>query len=193
MAARRDRTREDTDNDRKDVRVVREPDRTRGGLSLLGIITGLVVAFGAFVVLTAIIGGILAATGVAEGGISAQEATETGTAAGIALVVAQFLAYLWGGYTAGRMARGSGVLNGILVPIVALILVAILGALVAGIADQTTNLRPEQIQQLPLPLGSLSDLGSAVGIALLVAMLVAGGLGGALGQRWHTKLEKRHS
>ena len=63
----------------------------------------------------------------------------------------------------------------------------------AGIADQTTNLRPEQIQQLPLPLGSLSDLGSIVGIALLVAMLLAGALGGALGQRWHTKLEKRHN
>jgi hypothetical protein len=193
MATRRGNTSEVTDTDRKDVRVIREPDRTRGGLSPLGIITGLLVALGAFVVLTALIGGILAATGVVEGGISPQEATGVGTAAGVGLVIAQFLAYLWGGYTAGRMARGSGVLNGILVPIVAIVLVAILGALVAGIADQTTNLRPEQIQQLPLPLGSLSDLGSIVGIALLVAMLLAGALGGALGQRWHTKLEKRHS
>jgi hypothetical protein len=193
MATRRGNTSEDTDTDRRDVRVIREPDRTRGGLSPLGIITGLLVAFGAFVVLTALIGGILAATGVVEGGISPQEATGVGTAAGVGLVIAQFLAYLWGGYTAGRMARGSGVLNGILVPIVAIVLVAILGALVAGIADQTTTLRPEQIQQLPLPLGSLSDLGSIVGIALLVAMLLAGALGGALGQRWHTKLEKRHS
>ena len=193
MAARRGNTTEGRDTDRKDVRVIREPDRTRGGLSPLGVITGLLVAFGAFVVLTALIGGILAATGVAEGGISAQEATEAGTAAGIGLVIAQFLAYLWGGYTAGRMARGSGILNGVLVPIVAIVLVAILGALVAGIADQTTDLRPGQIQQLPLPLGSLSDLGSIVGIALLVAMLVAGALGGAMGQRWHTKLEKRHS
>jgi hypothetical protein len=193
MAARRGNTTEGRDTDRKDVRVIREPDRTRGGLSPLGVITGLLVAFGAFVVLTALIGGILAATGVAEGGISAQEATDAGTAAGIGLVIAQFLAYLWGGYTAGRMARGSGILNGVLVPIVAIVLVAILGALVAGIADQTTDLRPGQIQQLPLPLGSLSDLGSIVGIALLVAMLVAGALGGAMGQRWHTKLEKRHS
>src|SRR5918997_943870 len=138
MAARRGNTTEGRDTDRKDVRVIREPDRTRGGLSPLGVITGLLVAFGAFVVLTALIGGILAATGVAEGGISAQEATEAGTAAGIGLVIAQFLAYLWGGYTAGRMARGSGILNGVLVPIVAIVLIAILGALVAGIADQTT-------------------------------------------------------
>lgn len=192
MAVRRSNTSEDIDTDRKDVRVIREPDRTRGGLSPLGIVTGLLVAFGAFVVLTALIGGILAATGVAKGGISAQEATEAGTAAGVGLVIVQFLAYLWGGYTAGRMARGSGILNGILVPIVAIVLIAILGALVAGIGDQATDVRPEQIQQLPLPLGSLSDLGTIVGIALLVAMLVAGALGGALGQRWHTKLEKRH-
>src|ERR687893_823378 len=83
MAARRGNTTEGRDTDRKDVRVIREPDRTRGGLSPLAVITGLLVAFGAFVVLTALIGGILAATGVAEGGISAQEATEAGTAAGI--------------------------------------------------------------------------------------------------------------
>ena len=31
--------------------------------------------------------------------------------AGMTLVVAQFLSYLWGGYTAGRMARGAGLVN----------------------------------------------------------------------------------
>jgi hypothetical protein len=171
--------------------VVREPDRARGGVSFIAVVTGVVVAFGAFIVLVAIIGGILAALGVAEGGISPEEVSSAGVGAGIGAVLAQFIAYLWGGYTAGRMARGSGVVNGILVPIVALILVIILGAVVAGITNNATDLQPGDVQQLPLPLGSLSDLGSAVGIALLVAMLVGGAVGGALGQRWHTKLENR--
>jgi hypothetical protein len=178
------------DRDR-DVDVVREQDRSRGGLSFIAIITGVVVAIGAFVVLSALVGGILAVLGIAEGGISPKEASTAGVSAGIGVVIAQFLAYLWGGYTSGRLARGSGVLNGVLVPVVALILVFILGAIAAGITSSATNLQPSDIQQLPLPLGSLSDIGTVVGIALLVAMLVAGALGGALGQRWHTKLENR--
>jgi hypothetical protein len=173
------------------VKVIREQNQTRGGVSFVSILTGVVVAIGAFIVLTAIVGGILAAMGVAEGGISPNEVSTAGVGAGIGLVIVQFLAYFWGGYTSGRMARGSGVLNGILVPIVAIILVIILGAVVAGITSSATDLRPSDVQQLPLPLGSISDLGTVVGIALLVAMLVAGALGGALGQRWHTKLEKR--
>ena len=48
------------------VKVVREQAQTRGGVSFVSIITGIVVAIGAFVVLTAIVGGILAAMGVAE-------------------------------------------------------------------------------------------------------------------------------
>ncbi|MDQ3660951.1 MAG: DUF4407 domain-containing protein [Actinomycetota bacterium] len=173
------------------TKVIREQAQTRGGVSFISIITGIVVAIGAFVVLTAIVGGILAAMGVAEGGISPNEVSTAGVGAGIGLVIVQFLAYFWGGYTSGRMARGSGVLNGILVPIVAIILVVILGAVVAGITSSATDLRPSDVQQLPLPLGSLSEIGTVVGIALLVAMLVAGALGGAVGQRWHTKLEKR--
>jgi hypothetical protein len=181
------------ERDRDRVEVIREQDRARGGVSFVAIVTGVVVAIGTFVVLSAVVGGILAAMGVAEGGISPKEVSTTGVGAGIGVVIAQFLAYFWGGYTSGRMARGSGVLNGILVPIVALILVVILGAIAAGIANNATNLRPSDVQQLPLPLGSLSDIGTVVGIALLVAMLVAGALGGAMGQRWHTKLESRTS
>lgn len=174
---------------RDDVRLERNPI-ARGGFSIPAIVTGTVVAFGAFVVLAAIVGGILAATGVAENGISASEAADAGIGAGIGLVIAQFLAYFWGGYTAGRMARGSGVLNGILVPITAIILVAILGAIVTAIGD-STGVNASDVQQLPLPLGTLSDIGTVVGIALLAVMLLGGALGGAVGQRWHTKLERR--
>jgi hypothetical protein len=176
---------------RDDVRLERDPI-ARGGFSIPAIITGTVVAFGAFVVLAAIVGGILAATGIAENGITAGEVSDIGVGAGIGIVIAQFLAYFWGGYTAGRMARGSGVLNGILVPITAIILVAILGAIVAAIGD-STGVNANDVQQLPLPLGELADIGTIVGIALLAAMLVGGALGGAWGQRWHTRLERKES
>jgi hypothetical protein len=176
---------------RDEVVLERDPI-ARGGFSIPAIITGTVVAFGAFIILAALIGGILAATGVAENGITANEVSDIGVGAGIGIIAAQFLAYFWGGYTAGRMARGSGVLNGILVPITAIILVAILGAIVAAIGD-SAGVNANDAQQLPLPLGELSEIGTWVGIGALIAMLVAGALGGAWGQRWHTRLERREA
>jgi hypothetical protein len=174
---------------RDEVRLERNPI-ARGGFSIPAIVTGTIVAFGAFIVLAAIVGGILAATGIAENGITADEVSDVSLGAGIGIVIAQFLAYFWGGYTAGRMARGSGVLNGILVPITAIIIVAILGAIIAAIGN-SAGVNAGDVQQLPLPLGELSDIGTVVGIALLAAMLIAGAFGGAWGQRWHTRLERR--
>ena len=170
-------------------------DRARGGFSLGSVLTGVLVAFGAFVVLSALIGAVLAALGVTEGTISATDARNVTIGAGIGLVLAQLLAYLWGGYTAGRMARGSGILNGIGVPILALALVAALGAIIAAVtgnldvsADATTARA-----NLPLPLSDLADIGTGVGIGVLLAMLLGGAIGGHLGSRWHTKLENHES
>ena len=166
-------------------------DRARGGFSLGSVITGLLVAFGAFIVLSAIIGAILGALGMTEGTISTNDARNATIGAGIGLVLAQFLAYLWGGYTAGRMARGSGILNGILVPIFAIVVVAALGAIVAAVSGNLNVSADAATAQanLPLPLSDLADIGTGVGIGILVAMLLGGALGGHLGSRWHSKLE----
>jgi hypothetical protein len=167
------------------------PDRARGGVSFWSVLSGVLVAFGAFIVLSAIIGAILAASGVAEGGIQAGEAGDAGLAVVIGLIVAQFLAYLWGGYTAGRMARGSGVLNGLLVPVLALIFVAALGAIIAGVTGTSPDAAAADVDAmaLPLPLSDIGELATGLGIGLLAAMLLGGALGGGMGARWHTKLE----
>jgi hypothetical protein len=90
------------------------------------------------------------------------------------------------------MARGAGAINGLLVAVFAIVLVAILGAIAGVFAGDVTSVDPAQVQQLlPLPLGRVRDIGTITGIGLLVAMLVGGTLGGALGARWHTKLENR--
>lgn len=179
--------------DRTQVQPTREPvlthiDRARGGVSLWSILSGTLVAFGAFVVIAAIVGSILAATGVAERGINPEDVRAAGIGSAIGLIVAQFLAYLWGGYTAGRMARGSGALNGVLVAVTALVLVVILGSLVAVIGPEAGVERPDP-QTLPLPLSEMQDIATGAGIGVLVAMLLGGALGGRMGSRWHTKLE----
>ena len=192
---RLDEERKDTRrHDRDDATHRRETervavDRARGGFSLGSVITGVLVAFGAFIVLSALIGAILAALGLTEGGINATDMRNATIGAGIGLIIAQFLAYLWGGYTAGRMARGSGILNGILVPIIAIVFVALLGAIVAAVTG-TVDVQAQATQaNLPLPLSDLADIGTWVGIGVLVAMLLGGALGGHLGSRWHTKRE----
>ena len=165
------------------------PVEARGGISFGAILTGVVVAFGAMFLLSAIIGGILTALGIAETDISRGEAIDAGIVAGMAFVVAQLLSYLWGGYAAGRMSRGAGVANGILVPVTAIVIALLTGAAVAGLGA-TANLNlPFTENRLPLENDYLVDWGVGIAVASVIAMFVGAAIGGAMGTRWHTKLE----
>lgn len=166
----------------------------RGGVSLGPILTGVVIAFGALFLLSLLVAGVVAATGVEPGeaqDVVDEEAVRVGIGAGIALVAAQFLAYLWGGYTAGRMARGAGLANGLLVPLLAIAVAVILGAIASALGATTDFNAPFQLNRLPIGEARLIEWGTAVGLASLAAMFVGGALGGILGARWHTKLERR--
>ena len=166
------------------------PIEARGGISGGAILTGVLVAFGAMFLFSALIGGILTALGIAEVDITRGEAIDAGIGAGIAFVVAQFLSYLWGGYTAGRMSRGAGAGNGFLVPLTAIIIAVVTGFVVASLGA-TANLNlPFTENRLPLENDYLVSWGIGIGIASLVAMFIGGAVGGGLGARWHTKLEQ---
>lgn len=181
-------SRKRVEDDRND-RIEHAP-KARGGVSLGGILTGVVVAFGAIFLLSALIGGVLAATNVGED-VTNGEVVDAGIAGGITFIVAQFLAYLWGGYTAGRMARGAGFLNGILVPLAAIVIALIVGGIAAGLGATAELNLPLQNARLPVDQDIAIDWGLGLGIAALIAMFVAGALGGGLGARWHTKLERK--
>jgi hypothetical protein len=181
--------RKGVDDDRG--RTVDTAPRARGGVSAGGILTGVVVAFGALFLLSAIIGGVIAATVAAAENATSSDVIDAGIGGAIAFVAAQFLAYLWGGYTAGRMARGAGVANGLLVPIVAILLALAVGAIAAGLGATAELNVPWGDVRLPLENNYAIDLGAGLAIAAVIAMVVGGVLGGLLGARWHTKLERR--
>jgi hypothetical protein len=164
--------------------------QARGGVAGSAVVTGVVVSFGAMFLLSAIVGGVLVGLGATDGSVTQGEAIDAGIGAGIALVVAQFLSYLWGGYTAGRMARGAGVANGVLVPIVALVVAAATVGLVAALGAEAHLNLPFSTNSLPVDDANLVDWGIGVGAAALVAMFLGGMIGGAAGARWHTKLER---
>ena len=174
------------------TRITRtEAVRARGGVSGAAVITGVVVAFGAMFLLSALAGGVLTAAGITPDDVTEATGTiEAGIGAGVVVVIAQLLAYLWGGYTAGRMARGAGVVNGLLVPLIAIVIAVLVGAVVASLGA-TANLNlPYSTNRLPLEDNYLIDWGTPIAIAALAAMFIGGALGGGLGAAWHTRLER---
>lgn len=178
-------------SDRYAVRRPGDVFNARGGVSPGAVFTGVVVAFGAMFLLSAVVGGVLVAGGFVPDDIVSGDTVEVGIGAGVALLIAQFLSYMWGGYTAGRMARGAGATNGFLVPLVALV-VAVVIAAIAGVLGATANLNlPFTENRLPLEENYLVEWGTGIGIVTLVAMFLGGIVGGAAGARWHRRLEDR--
>lgn len=170
---------------------VADAPHARGGIAFGPVLTGVVVAFGSMFLLSALIAGVLASLGLIDANVTAGDVIEAGIGAGVALVIAQFLSYLWGGYTAGRMARGAGIGNGLLVPLVAILTAILVGGIAAALGANANLNLPFTTNQLPTENGNLVDWGIGVGIASLIAMFLGGALGGAMGSRWHTKLENR--
>jgi hypothetical protein len=168
------------------------PYVVRGGFSVGAILTGVAVAVGAMLLLTALIGGIVAAAG-AEGGTDGAEVTQLGWGAAIGLIIAQFFSYLWGGYTSGRMARGLGWLNGLMVPIVAIVLAVLIALVIRSMGADTGVNVPFGANQVPVGIDveQLRNIGLVAGIGSLVAMFIGSVFGGMLGARWHDKLESR--
>jgi len=163
----------------------------RGGFSLPAIFTGALVAMGAMVIFMSITAGALAAAGIINksGTATTPSLVRATVLTGVGLVVAQFLAYLWGGYTAGRMARGAGTFNGFLVPIVAILIVAGIGVLVGWLGTAVHLNYAFQTTRLPVDRDFRIHLGIGIGIASVIAMFVGGMAGGVRGARWHRKLE----
>lgn len=184
------RNKETTTTDRDTNVHTREVARARGGISFWSILTGVVVAYGAFLLIFAIVAAATAASGV-DADAAGDATREVGIGIAIGAVVTWFLSFLWGGYTAGRMGRGAGLINGLLVPVMFLIIGAIVTALISAFGE-TANLQlPFTDNQLPIQGSELYEYSIGFGIAILVAMFLGAILGGMMGQRWHTKLERR--
>ena len=161
-----------------------------GKLSFISVLAGTLVAYGAFAVLAALVGAAATAIGLTND-LSSNDWARLGTGSAIAGAIVLFVAYLFGGYVAGRMARRAGLLNGLAVFVLAIVLITAVGAIVASQADVDairTNLRSLGI---PTSGSEWSDIGTLAGIASLAAMLIGALLGGVLGERWHSKLTRR--
>ena len=159
-------------------------------VSLISILAGTVTGYGAFAVLAALVGAAFSAADV-DTDFSTNDWASTESLGGIATAVTLLLAYLFGGYVAGRMARRSGVLHGVAVFVLSLIGGVAIGGLVAGLGDDQEVEQNLRSIGVPTSWDDWGDVGTATAIAALVLMAVGAILGGMLGERWHTKLARR--
>jgi hypothetical protein len=161
-----------------------------GRLSLPSVLAGVLVAYGAFAVLAALVGAVAAAIGL-NTDLAGNDWASLGMGSAIAVAIVLLLAYLFGGYVAGRMARRAGLLNGLAVFVLAVVLVAVVAAIAASQAD--TDAVQANLRSLGIPTTGTEwrKVGTVAGIGSLAAMLVGALLGGVLGERWHSKLTRR--
>ena len=159
-------------------------------ISPLSVIAGVLGAYGAFAIVAAIVGAVLSAADV-NTDFQSNDWTGSGAVAALASAGVLLVAYLFGGYVAGRMARRAGMLHGVLVFLASLVLGAIVGGVVSAVGDSSDIERNLRSIGIPTSTDDFSDVAIVGVIVSLAAVLVGSLLGGMLGERWHTRLVRR--
>jgi hypothetical protein len=181
---------------REDV-VARERSEF-GGMKFGSAFFGWLTATGMAVLLTALVAAAGAAVGLGATG-SPNAATDQanknvatiGLVGAIALVVILFVSYYCGGYVAGRMARFSGLRQGVAVWIWAVI-IAIVVAILSLILGSQFNIlgNVNSFPRIPLDEGSLTLTGIITTVIVAVVSLIGAMLGGLAGMRYHRRVDR---
>ena len=166
-------------------------DAGLGKISLVSVLAGVLVAYGAFAVVAAITAAVLDAVGVDTADFTANDWRELGVGGGIVAAAVLLLSYLFGGYVAGRMARRAGAANGLAVFVLSVLVAVAVGAAISTQTDTDTIVDNLRSLGVPTSGGEYSALGTVAGIGSLLAMLVGSLFGGMAGERWHGKLVTR--
>ena len=173
--------------------VERQHDRF-GGIKWGAAFFGWLSANGLAVLLIAIISAAGVAIGLTQDVPSVDEATSNasgiGIGGGIALLVVLFLAYLAGGYVAGRMARFDGARQGVAVWVIGLLVVIALAVVGAVFGSEYNVLSQLNLPRIPIDEGTLTTAGIVALVAVLLVTLLGAVLGGKLGERYHRKVDK---
>jgi hypothetical protein len=165
-----------------------------GGIKWGAAFFGWLSANGLAVVLIALLSAAGVAIGLTNGVDTADEAARQadtlGLAGGIAILVVLFLAYLAGGYVAGRMARFDGVRQGLAVWVIGLVVVLLLALAGTVLGAQYNVLEQLNLPRIPVDEGAATTAAIITLVAILVVTLVGAVLGGKLGDRYHRRIDR---
>jgi amino acid transporter len=189
------RARDDYDAEAQDEAVARQHDLARrrfGGTNWGACIFGWLVAIALTILLTSIIGAVLAAVGsntnVTQSDAQRQAGT-IGVAAAITLFVVLVVGYYAGGYVAGRMSRFDGARQGVGVWLIGLAVTVLAIALGAVFGHQYNLLDRVDLPRIPISTEQLGWGAVVTAAAVLVGTLLAAVLGGTVGRRYHAKVD----
>lgn len=176
------------DADTRDQVLAREKEEF-GGMKFGSAFFGWLTAAGTGVLLTALIAAIGTAAGLgADDVVSARALGITGI---VLVAVVMFVAYLAGGYVAGRMARFSGAKQGLAVwlwALIAAVVLGVLGVILGARFDVLSNL--ETFPRIPLSGDDVTVGGIITAVVLAVITLLGAILGGLAGMRYHRRVDR---
>lgn len=172
------------DDEGRAVRVL-DAHQRYGGLDVGASIAGALAALG----VTVLLGGILGGIGTIGYQLDLERGTDELSAGGLAGgLVTLLVAFLIGGWVAGRIARYDGGRNGLMTAVWFILVAAVLAGLGAWL-DERYNVF-EQLQ-VPQWFSENATTTAAIisGVVAAVVMLGAGFLGGSIGSRYHTRAD----
>jgi hypothetical protein len=152
---------------------------------------GWLAAIGLSALLVAVVVGAGLAVGITELDGSASEKTDALTlGGGIVIVAIVALAYLCGGYVAGRMARFDGWRQGLGVWILGIVVA--IGLALAGVigGSEYNVLSTLDLPRIPVDEGDLTTGGAIALGAVLAGTLAASIAGGVGGERFHRAVDE---
>jgi hypothetical protein len=154
-----------------------------GGIDLPASLVGMLTAIAMLILLGGLVGAAIGAIGY-QTGLSGDNVEDISLASLIGGLVVLAIAYLVGGWTAGRIARYDGARNGVMTAVWTIVLAGALSALAAWFGSEYDVFADVQLPQW-FDRDALTTSALVSGVAAIATMLVAGVLGGLWGTRYH--------
>ncbi|HEX2075621.1 MAG TPA: hypothetical protein VHF92_17725, partial [Geodermatophilus sp.] len=166
-----------------------------GGIKWGAAFFGWLSANGLAVLLIALVSAAGVALGLTRGDVlptdeAAAQADTIGLAGGVALLAILFLAYLAGGYVAGRMARFDGARQGLAVWLIGLLVVVVLSVAGYLLGREYNVLEALNLPRIPIDEGTATTAGLVTLLGMVVVTLLGAVLGGTLGTHYHRRVDR---
>ena len=164
-----------------------------GGINWGSCFFGWLVAIALSILLTSIIGAVLAGVGYNKSITQSEAQRQAGTigiAAAITLLVVLAIGYYAGGYVAGRMSRFDGARQGAGTWLIGLVVTLIAIALGAAFGTQYNLLDRVRLPRIPIDTTHLGWGALITAVAVILVTLLAAVLGGSVGHRYHHRVDR---
>jgi MFS family permease len=158
-----------------------------GGIDIPASLVGMLTALSTTLIIAGLIGAAVGAVGYQTG--LEEDAQDLSTWSLIGGVAVLFVAYLIGGWAAGRIARYDGARNGFATGIWTLVLAAILAGLGAWAGSEYDVFRNVELPQW-FESDALTTAAIISGVAAIAAMFVGGIVGGLWGEHYHRRADR---